>query len=132
MLNPTINRRLHVLLSQLNLMEGKPAMVEAYTAGRTASSKEMTDAEALALITSLERERDDRSKKMRGKVLHYLALLGYTTASGDLDYARINRFIENIGARNPNKKKLLYLSPGELRNVLTQVEAIYKKETHKG
>lgn len=68
-------------------------------------------------------------RRMRGKVIHYLCLLGYTDDSGQADYGRINEFIVNIGSRNPRRVILNYLYKDELLAVLNQVEAIYKKET---
>lgn len=128
MLTPEINKRLHALLSMLNLMEVKGDLIRQYTQGRTLSSKEMDNLEALTLIKALEDEREQRSKKMRGKIIHYLCLYGMTREDGSADYPRINKFIREIGARNPKKKNLLYLDPKELLAVLNQVEAMYKRE----
>lgn len=129
MLTPQINKRLHALLHMLNLMEQKADLVRQYTNGRTLSTREMDNVEALALIHALEGDREQRSKAMRGKIIHYLCLLGMTLEDGSPNYDRINGWVQNrTGSRNPRKKKLLYLTPAELLAVLTQVEAWYKKE----
>lgn len=130
-MDPRKNKHLHALLSQLNLLEMKADMVRRFTGGRTISSKDMTPAEVEAMIRVLEGEREDRCKKMRAKVIHYLCLYGMTLENGDPDFPRINHFIENIGSRNPGKKKLLFLGPRELHAVLNQVEMIYKKQLQK-
>lgn len=79
------------------------------------------------------KEMNARRKKMRGKIIHYLCLMGMTKpdmAKGGMvaDYDRINDFIMNIGSRNPKKKILNYLYDDELQAVLSQVEAMYRKE----
>lgn len=128
MLNPTLNKHLHALLTQLNLMEQKQDLVRQFTNGRTISSKDMSIDEARALIKSLEDQKEQRTKKMRAKIIHLLCLLGYTLDDGTPNYVRINRFIENIGARNPRKKPLPFLDPKETWAVLCQVEQMYAKE----
>lgn len=70
---------------------------------------------------------------MRGKIIHYLCLMGMTELSADKtkmvpDYDRINAFIQEIGSRNPKGKILNYLYEDELQSVLVQVEAMYRKE----
>lgn len=128
-MTPNLSKRLHALLNMLNLMEMKADLVRQYTNGRTLSTKDMDNVEALALIHALDGEREQRSKAMRGKIIHYLCLLGMTKPDGSADYERINNWVQNrTGSRNPRKKKLLYLTPKELLAVLTQVEVWYKKE----
>lgn len=111
----------------------------AYNAskGRTESTKELYEFEVDYIIAELQKLNPKQQtvndayperKKMRGKITHYLCLLGYTDSNGKPDCQRIDRFIVNIGSRNPRKVILNYLYPNELKDVLTQVEAIYKKE----
>lgn len=105
--------------------------------GRTESTQELYEFEVEQIIARLLKETPQapiseaypERKKMRGKIVHYLCLLGYTNLDGKPDYQRIDRFVINIGTRNPRKVILNYLYPDELRSVLTQVEAMYKKET---
>lgn len=125
------NRKLHALLKELGFDEMKRRLVLQHTQGRTASSREMTDQEAKGLIASLQEERTMRIKKMRGKIIHYLCLLGMVYDDGKPNYKRINSFIAQIGSRNPKAKPLYHLSIKETHAVLNQVEAMYKYETKK-
>lgn len=68
-------------------------------------------------------------KRMIGKVVHLLCLLGYTLEDGTADKARINLFVKNIGSNNPRKVILPFLFEKELEKVATQVEQMYRKET---
>lgn len=105
--------------------------------GRTESTKELYESEVDYIIAQLQKlnpkqqsvnDAYPQRKKMRGKIIHYLCLLGYTNNHNQPDWQRIDRFIVNIGSRNPRKVILNYLYPKELTAVLTQVEAMYKKE----
>lgn len=111
----------------------------AYNAskGRTESTKQLYEFEVDYIIAYLQKlnlkqqpvnEAYPKRKKMRRKITHYLCLLGYTDNNGNPDWQRIDKFIVDIGSRNPRKVILNYLYPNELREVLTQVEALYKKE----
>ncbi len=122
------NKRLHQLLSMLELKEMKVTLVSQFTNGRTASSTEMTNVEAQALISSLEAEVKQKCGPMRGKIIHYLCLLGYVNGDAKPDYLRINNYIAAIGSNNPRKVQLLYLYPKELWAVCNQVEQRYKTE----
>lgn len=107
------------------------------TKGRSESTKDLLEFEVDYIIAELQKINPQAQtvadaypdrKKMRGKISHYLCLLGYTDTNGQPDWQRIDRFIVNIGSRNPRKVILNYLYPNELKEVLTQVEAMYKKE----
>jgi len=123
-----LNKQLHGLLNQLNLMKVKGDLVYGITQGRTTSSAEMSENEIRTLINSLKEDKESRVKKMRGKIIHYLCLYGMTTPEGDPDYDRIERFVKNIGSRNPNKRNLFTMNPKEMRDVLNQIERMMKKE----
>lgn len=73
----------------------------------------------------------ESERKMRGKIIHYLCMMGFTTATNRPDFNRINEFVENIGNRNPKKKILNFLYEKELQEVLVQVEQMYRKELGK-
>jgi len=116
-------------------------MVLVLTSGRTEHISELTETEAQRFIDNLRSELNknrnaqnievyERKRKMRGKIIHLLCLLGMTR-QGKPDIERINEFIINIGNRNPRKVILNFLSVEELVSVTTQVEALYKKETAK-
>ncbi len=105
--------------------------------GRTESAKELYEFEVDHIIAQLRKMNPHQQnvndayperKKMRGKITHYLCLLGYTDNHGKPDWQRIDKFIINIGSRNPRKVILNYLYPNELKEVLTQVETMYKRE----
>ncbi|WP_420581965.1 hypothetical protein [Reichenbachiella sp.] len=75
-----------------------------------------------------KRHVTDSERKMRGKIIHYLCQIGYTTKANKPDYTRINSFVQNIGSRNPRKVILNFLYANELNEVLNQVEQMYRKE----
>ncbi|WP_443937073.1 hypothetical protein [Pedobacter sp. MW01-1-1] len=108
--------------------------------GRTESTKELYEFEVDHIIIQLQKLAPKQSsiseayperKKMRGKIIHELCLLGYVDKNGKPDFNRIDRFIVNIGSRNPRKVILNYLYPNELKAVLNQVETMYKKELNR-
>jgi len=122
------NRALHALLHQLGLMDQKADLVDQASKGRTRSSKDMTWAEADYLIRILRAQKKERTSKQIGKIIHLLCLMGYVREDATPDYNRINKFVQNIGSRNPQRKTLHYLNIQELNAVVTQVEAMYKNE----
>lgn len=129
------NRVFHGLLSELNLEAHKADLVNGITNGRTSSSKELTYFEANKLIRELQKRQSAKQRKCSrrfGYLINMMKLMGYTVEGGDVDWKRINRFVENIGSRNPKRKKnIRKLTFEELGAVLTQVEAMYKKESFK-
>lgn len=114
------------MLTDLKLMDMKAEIISSVTEGRTSHSSELTHLEANLVIRKLQEIKEDRVGRMRNKIVHLLCLYGMTEA-GQPDYPRINKYIQNIGSRNPRRKKLYNLSPGEMRNVLTQVEIMVNK-----
>lgn len=126
---PAQIKQLHMLLNASGEMARKAFLVKEHTNCRTTSSKEMTLAECARLIDYLRVLANQRRKAMRGKIIYYLCLLGMTDERNDPDYKRINDFIANIGSNNPRKVILNYLYYNELVKVVSQVEAMYKKET---
>lgn len=135
-ITPAQNKKLHALLGQLGLMDHKAELVREYSSINSNSSKDLLWNEAQSLIKHLERmtntksnskPKEDPRRKMRGKIIHYLCLMGYTTGDKP-DVERINKFIVNIGTRNPRKVILNFLYEKELQQVLTQVEAMYLNE----
>lgn len=125
-MNNDKNKAIHGLLTDLNLMDMKEDVILSVTDGNKSDSRDLTNLEANMVLRKLQEIREDRVKKMRGKIIHLLCLYGMTEA-GQPDYKRINKFIQNIGVRNPKRKVLYNLSPGEMRNVLTQVEIMVNK-----
>lgn len=125
------NKAMHSLLHQLGLMDQKKDLVEQCTNGRTTSSREMSRDEADYMIRLLKAQKQERTGKQIGKVVHLLCLMGYVRDNGQPNYDRINKFIQNIGSRNPRQVKLNYLTVSELNAVVTQVEQIYRKSIEK-
>lgn len=71
LITPSLNRRLHQLLTKLHIMDMKQELVENYTEHRTTHSSDMTYNEALQLIKSLELNDKgyDELDKLRKKVI---------------------------------------------------------------
>lgn len=129
-MNPIDNRTYHLLLRECGIdEEDKKALVQAFSEGRASSSSELTPAEAQGLLKYLKDTHSKKCKPMRGKIIHYLTLLGYVTGNDAPDWDRINAFIRNIGSNNPRKMILNYLYYSELPKVVSQVEAMYKHES---
>lgn len=126
-MNAAQNRELHALLSELGMMAQKADIIYGATRGRVDHSRDLTTEEADKIISNLREQKDQRAIAMRKKIIHRMALMGYTNADNVPDYDRINGFIvHRTGDRNPHKKKLNYLNLKELHGVLQQIEAIYK------
>jgi hypothetical protein len=67
-------------------------------------------------------------KRMRGKVIHYLCLMGMVKEDGTADYDRINAFVKHLGSNNPRGVILNFLYERELPAVVTQIEKMYAAE----
>lgn len=119
-------KAIYQLIWILDLTAQKPELAESVSNGRTQRLSELTDHEGNKLLHFLRNEEERLMKPSRGKVLHLLGLLGYTTPDGKLDFDRINAFVSNIGSNNPGKKPLFRLDRTELNLVVTQVEQMYK------
>lgn len=124
-------RQIYRLLAEVGLKDNKNQYVSEWTSGRTTHVSDLTNAEANLMIQALNDMRDQHLMGMRKKIAHLCGLYGMTHADGRLNYERINKFIKNIGSRNPKKKILWYLNRKELLAVLNQVEAMVKKEFKK-
>jgi len=122
---------IYLLLKECGLEEMKGTLVSSFTDERSASSKDLTEHEASCLVKYLQDEHNQKCKPMRGKIIHYLCLLGYVDGNEEADWARIDNFIANIGSNNPRRVRLNFLYRSELPKVVTQVEAMYKAETKK-
>jgi hypothetical protein len=94
--------------------------------------RELSYFESNLLIKELQEEVDRHLGKTQRKVIHLMCLAGYVAEDGKPDYARINKFLQGIGSRNPGKKKLFNLNKTELNAVCTQVEQMAKKIMNDG
>lgn len=128
-MNAHDNKRYRLLLKECGIDEdAKQVLVYAFTNERSTSSTDLTPVETEALLRYLQDTHSQMCKPMRGKIIHYLCLLGYTVGKDQADWNRINEFIKGIGSNNPRKVQLNFLYYSELPKVVTQVEAMYKKE----
>jgi hypothetical protein len=120
--------KLHVLLNQLGLMADKKEIVRHYSNGRTESSKELTIAEAGALIGALA--GNDGNDRMRRKIfaLAYDAgiIYGDTPEDKKMNAVKLNQFLLKSGTVKKELNKLQY---NELVKTVTQFTQIVK---HKG
>lgn len=129
MIQPAQLRRFYFLLNSLGIIEQKKELVLSASQGRTDSTTKLTEPEAASLIESLNQEYLSSLKKVRGKILHLMCLMGYTDSNNSPDYNRINAFVRNrTGHRNPLKKNLIKLDKKELIAVCNQVEAMYHNQ----
>jgi hypothetical protein len=126
-----LNAQFHALLTKLGAGDEKMNLVRQASGGATASVSELSDLELRKLIGQLQAREEREMKPMRGKVLHYMCMLGYVNGYGNADYDHINEFIKGIGSNNPNKRELFNLNKAELRAVLSQVEMRYKNGLRK-
>jgi hypothetical protein len=127
-IEPAQMRTLHAMLNELGLMDMKREIISSHTEGRTDSARELSVAEANAIIASLAEEKAGKVEPMRKKIIHLLCLMGYVQ-EGKPNMRRINYFVQNrTGARNPQKKPLHLLTVEETRQVLNQVVVMHKKE----
>ncbi len=123
-------------------------LIAQVSAGRTESSSQLSEEEAKQLIAHLNRlsnnaaaptpalnALEESKRKMRGKIIHYLLLMGYGKPGVESrtmpNWDKINPFIMNIGANNPKKKSLNKLDYEELCKVTTQVEAMYARDMNR-
>ncbi len=143
-------KRIFALLGTLGAVENRATIVPQFCGNRTEHTSELSSEEADDMIAFLENYTAIKTKNaaktaptktpkrkynnstaannMRRKILHILAMMGYTNGSGSFDYDRINAYIENIGSNNPDKAKLNYLTNAELATITTQIEQRYKKD----
>jgi hypothetical protein len=144
------NKALHAALSEQGMMAHKGDVILGFTNGRTSSSRDLTDAEAKALITKISginaatpRPHDPDPKvkgaskyaadpldKMRKKVLAHAHLLGWELTSPDpskggekakVDMKRLQAFLD---ARGAVKKTLNKMNAAELTDTINQMEKL--------
>ncbi len=121
-------QKLHVLLTQLGLIEQKAKIVSITTYGRTESSKELTIQEGRYLIGQLA--DNDRDIKMRKKLfaLAYEAGIIYGNSAEDkkMNTAKLNKFLKERGTV---RKELKDLTHEEMIKTVSQFQQIVK-HTH--
>ncbi len=116
--------KLHVLLSQLDLMDDKKEFIQAYTKGRTDSSREMYLGEARELIETLAKMHPAEKEK---KVIWYLAckagIIYGEREEREIDKAKLDMFLNGRGVV---KKPLQQMTLPELKQVHKQFEGILR------
>lgn len=117
--------KIHVLLSQMKLMEQKADFVYQFSNGRVVSTKELTTQEATELIKHLSKY--DPCDRMRKKVfaLAYEAgiIWGETLDDKKMNAAKLNMFLRDRGTV---KKDLSKMKSEELIKVVSQFQQIIK------
>jgi hypothetical protein len=129
--------KIHMLLTQLQLLDEKKNLVMQFTNRRATSSKDMTKAEAAALIGALSQDsqRDEYNPcdRMRRKVfaLAYEAgfIYGDTPEDKSMNSAKLNAWIMEKGTV---KKTLNKMSKAELIKTINQFEQIVKHTAQTG
>lgn len=117
--------KIHVLLTQLNLMDSKKQIVSEFSNGRTSSSKELSFQEAKQLISRLAEHSPTERMKSLVFSLAYQAGIIYGSSGEDkkINAAKLNLFLKERGAV---KKELNAMTYPELIRVHRQFEAIVR------
>lgn len=119
--------KLHVLLTQMGLMDEKRNMVKQVTNNRTDSSRQLTIEEARILITALT--GNDACEHLRRKVfaLAYEAgiIWGDTPQDKAMNGAKLNSFLLERGTV---KKSLAKQTQTEVVKTITQFKQIIKHQ----
>jgi len=122
-------RAIHSLLGDNGLRDEKDSIVNAFTGGRTKHSREMTSAEAAALIGHLKSldQTEARSTKMRNKILSMAHEMDWRVATGSgvriVDMDRINNWCAKYGHKHKPLDDYTY---SELPRLVSQFEEVYK------
>jgi len=118
---------IHLLLGKIHWLENKHWHLQQIT-GKQMGFDHLTNSDAQKIIEVLRYNLKIKGKKTRGKIIHYLCLMGFVDRGGNPDWKRINSFIQKIGSNNPKKERLHELGLTELNAVCTQVEQMYANQ----
>lgn len=126
---------IHAILHKRGLMAHKADMISGITQGRTESTKELTFAEAAALIQSLNMDKaaaqKDEGKKMRASIVamaYEMRWIGTQTVVEEKrvivkdDFTRLDNWMLKFSYL---KKKLFDYTYKELPTLVTQFKAVY-------
>jgi hypothetical protein len=126
-MNISLNKQLHGLLTQCGLNEQKAALINSYTAGRSESSKDLTDGEAAQLICFLAtkaNEHGEAANKMRRKILSMAhEMHWHLPDTQKVDIECVNDWCIAYGF---GKKLLNKYTYNELPKLVTQFTQVYK------
>lgn len=148
-MNPSQNKKLHALLTQTGMTEEKTNLVKSYSGNRATSSKDLTSLEAMHLIRHLEqmvsnakpvqekapstsskrmsRELWLEGAQMRNTVKYYCRQLNWDRGKTDQEFWDcIDAFCLKHCAI---KKTLNEYLPSELVDVVTEIKAMYNRDT---
>jgi hypothetical protein len=126
---PAQLRKINTIISKRGISkDAKEAIMLGFTAGRSASSKDLRYAEASELIKHLEAGDPNReaAEKMRGKILYYAHEMGWHTFKNGRFVADVKRIDEWCLKYGYMKRKLDGYSYQELPRLVSQFEAVYK------
>jgi hypothetical protein len=128
-LTPAQLRKINTIISKRGISkDAKEAIMLGFTAGRSASSKDLRFAEASELIKHLESGDPNReaAERMRGKILYYAHEMGWHTFKSGRYVADVKRIDEWCLKYGYIKRKLDGYSYQELPLLVSQFEAVYK------
>jgi hypothetical protein len=121
---------INTIISKRNIgKEAKEVMVQGFSGGRASSSKDLTFAEAAAMIKHLKQNDPHKAsvEKMKGKILYYAREMGWTKTNANgkqvCDVKAIDNWCLKFGCV---KRKLDSYTFDELTKVLTQFQFVYK------
>ena len=117
--------KIHVLLTNLGLLDQKPEIMYNLSNGRTDSSKNLTIDEAKRLITNLATyDPNERQRSLIFSLAYQAGIIyGDTPADKKMNAAKLNMFLKERGAV---KKELNAMNYGELVKIHRQFEAMVK------
>lgn len=122
-------------LSAKGLQDQKEELVSSYTDGRTTSTRGMTTAEALNLISFLNGDQNKKEDK-RSKMICYIYSLAYqmnmtliTKEKTKVDTERLDALVKRL---SPQNKGLQEHSYDELITLTTLFNKYYKERLNKG
>ncbi|MEO1253401.1 MAG: hypothetical protein AAFY41_00765 [Bacteroidota bacterium] len=137
-INPSQLKKLHTLLSKLDLMEDKRILIQQYSASDQTSSKELLYHEAQRLIESLQEQipnaEHEAKERMTRKLLYYGHMLKWDEPTyqeraagmtkGKKNYLSVDGYCQSD--RCSVKKPIHKMSTKELSIAVTQIEQLYK------
>jgi len=118
--NQNVFRRLMAVLTEHGQQGNRHELCQWASGGRTKSSKELTDQEALAVINRLE----ERTMNMRRKLISMCYDVLWVTADGRADVARLDQWCRQYGR---HKKGLNECTAAELQVLITQFGILRSK-----
>jgi hypothetical protein len=117
--------KIHVLLSQLNLLDNKKEIISNYTGKRTESSRDLTIEEARNIIKTLSTydNRDPMRRKIFALAYECDIIWGESLIDKKMNSIKLNRFLLDRGTV---KKELNKMNFEELRKTVNQFGQMLK------